>query len=127
MKATNIGEFLKKYNLFSQHFDLFFYSKPADLEEISGLLVDNHCGIEFIRKNLPEDFHVYAIRHSDYDTEDPATIEMNEVIVNFFGYFICRENLDDIFNGEDYIEIVDYNYANEARAMYDSKLGIPTI
>ena len=119
MKEINIGEFIKKNNLSGEHFDLFFYSKPADLEEISGILIDNHCGLGFIRGQLPEGFHAYAIRHSDDDFLEPATLEINEVVVNFLGYFICRENLDGIFNGKEYIEIVDYNY--------DAELGIPTI
>ena len=125
MRESNIGAFIKKNDLSAQHFDLFFYSKPAQLEEVSGILVDNHCGLGFIRGQLPEGYHAYGLRNSDDDFLDPATIELHEVMVNFFGYFICTEDLDDMFNGEDYIEIVDYNYAMEQRPMYE--VGIPMI
>ena len=74
-----------------------------------GYFIYDHCGIDKLREELP-DCKVYAFRHSDYDDANPATLEINEVVVNFFGYFVTDTDLDTAFAHKDWQEVYDWDY-----------------
>ena len=83
--------------------------RDGSVGEAKGYIIYNHHGIDNIRKAF-KDFKVYAIREDDYGNCDPASIEINEVVVNFFGYFITEEDLDWAFKETDWHEIYDWDY-----------------
>jgi hypothetical protein len=79
--------------------------------QAQGFIIYNHIGLENIREMLCGDvFHAYALRESDELNCDPATIENQEVVVNFFGYFISEEDFDWAFANKPYQEVWYWNY-----------------
>lgn len=76
-----------------------------------GYIIYDHCGIDNVREILPSDkFKVYAFRETDDLDGDPATIENQEVMVNFFGYFVTETDLDWIFTEKYFREVWDWDY-----------------
>lgn len=53
------------------------------------------------KDSVPDNYHRYAIRHSDADDSVPVTLE-NSVWVNHFGDFLTRENLDGMVEADKY-------------------------
>lgn len=116
LKGTNMS--IKKFfdeekriesmGFFPQPMTLWIGSE-ACCGKASGFLIDNHVGIENVRKAFPE-YKVYAVRESDELNCEPATIENKEVIVNFFGYFITKTDLDWCFKGKDWQETYSWDY-----------------
>lgn len=82
-------------------------------EKARAFLFGNHLGIDRVRDmvaDIDPDFKVYAVRGSDYDWDEPATIEPKEVMVNFVGYLITNADLDWMFKGKDWQEVYDWTY-----------------
>jgi hypothetical protein len=78
--------------------------------EASGFIVYNHIGIDKLRNIVGKPFKVYAFRESDELDGDPATIENQEVYVNFFGYFVTETDLDWLFKEREYVEMYSWDY-----------------
>ena len=73
-------------------------------EEICGLLSEYRVN----RKEDCEGKYLYDIRHSDYDSVEPSTIEFS-VSVNWFGTLIVDTPIESLENGsKEYLEIYDY-------------------
>lgn len=81
-------------------------------KNVKGLLISEHVDFEKVKNIAGNKLHVYAIRHTDDESMDPATIEKNQVNVNFYGYFVTEENLDGFFEGieDQYLEICDFSF-----------------
>ena len=59
------------------------------------------------KKELPQDFYLYEIRHTDFDSGEPSTLE-DKVRVNFFGTFICEDN--SLLEGKANLKIDDWDF-----------------
>ncbi len=70
---------------------------------IKGFTFDEHIGIEAVKEIAGKGLYVYAMRHGD-DWCEPASIEKNEVIVNFYAYLVVDEPLDFLFAEKDWSE-----------------------
>ena len=75
-----------------------------------GYIIYDHCGLEKLRKAFEGVAKVYALRESDDLDGDPATIENQEVMVNFFGYFVTDSDLDWIFTERNFREVWTWDY-----------------
>ena len=76
----------------------------------SGFIIYNHLGLDALRRVFFPDAKVYALREDDELNCEPATIENDEVMVNFFGYFVTEENLDWIFESKNHREVYSWDY-----------------
>ena len=75
-----------------------------------GFIIYNHCGIETLREAFKGVAKVYALRESDELDGDPASIENQEVMVNFFGYFVTDSDLDWIFASKSHRQVWTWDY-----------------
>lgn len=76
----------------------------------NGYIVYNHDGIDNIRKVVGEKYKVYALRENDDLDGNPATLEIGEVVVNFFGYFVTETDLDWAFANREFQPVYDWDY-----------------
>lgn len=76
----------------------------------SGYLVWEHIGIEQLREYVGKGYKVYSLRESDELNCEPATLELNEVRVNFFGYFVSDTDFDWCFKERDYQPLWTWDY-----------------
>lgn len=80
-------------------------------EKANGVILYNHCGLDYLRNILaPDGYKVYALRENDDLDGDPATIENTDVMVNFFGYFVTKTDLDWMFKEREFVEICTWDY-----------------
>jgi hypothetical protein len=97
-------------NLMADHMHIWVGNEGA-CGDAKGFIIYNHIGIDNIREMLCEGtFKVYALRESDELDGDPATIENNEVMVNFFGYFITETDFDWCFKERDWQPLFSWDY-----------------
>lgn len=75
-----------------------------------GYVIYNHCGIEKLNEDFKNIASVYALRETDDLDGDIATIENQEVMANFFGYFVTDSDLDWIFASKDYREVWAWDF-----------------
>lgn len=78
--------------------------KGFTFEKVKGFTFEKHIGLQNVKDLAGEGLYVYALRHGD-DWCEPASIEKDEVIVNFFAYFVTDKPLDHLFkDGKDWAE-----------------------
>lgn len=94
---TKIEKIIKKHCLLSDPMTIFMKNNGV-VSEHHGFIVHNHIGLNALRDVFENEAKVYAFREDDDLSCEPATIENNEVVVNFFGYFVTPDNLDSLFN-----------------------------
>lgn len=91
-----------------------------DCERLTLVLANGSQAIEIegyyledsIDTTPPEGYERYAIRHSDDDMSEFATLE-NYVMVNRAGFFYSKEHLDFPEFPENYYEIIDWSFDDD--------------
>lgn len=95
-----IMQFFATNDVVADRFELWF--NPDGHSE--GFLTYGYA----VPHNLPEGWRAYDIRHSDDDDAIPCTLEKS-VIVNYYGTFLTKDNLDDLLE-KGYADILDWNF-----------------
>ena len=104
----DIKNIITKLNLLSD--EMTIWACRDGVAQAMGFIIYNHCGIDTLREAFKGVAKVYALRESDDLEGDPATIENEEVMVNFFGYFVTDSDLGWIFKNETYREVYTWDY-----------------
>ena len=104
----DIKNIITKLDLLSD--EMTIWACRDGVAQAMGFIIYNHCGIDTLREAFKGVANVYALRESDDLDGDPATIENEEVMVNFFGYFVTDSDLDWIFKNEAYREVWTWDY-----------------
>ena len=102
----NMHDTLKKFwkendeNYLLQPITLWFGKQEGDYRcedaGVKGFIFENHIGIQNVKNIAGDGLYVYAMRHGD-DWCEPASIEKEEVVVNFYAYLVVDQPLDFLF------------------------------
>ena len=86
---------------------------------LKAFTIDNHIGLERAREIAGPDLKVYAVRENDELNGEPATLENNEVVVNFFCYLVVEEDLDWAFKEQKWVPFYDWTYDWDGEAYWE--------
>lgn len=84
---------IKSYNTKLEH-----YVAPAILRKCKGIVIEAVSGSGKVQPILDKarenGYNIYYLRHSENDWSTPHTISFNPVLVNRFGWFITKDNMN---------------------------------